>query len=99
MIFLYSSGVLGTELMGQSTTNEQGDYVIAESQLPVVTASARSSQRNHSLRRLLRLRDRSWPGSGLEPHRIDLRLGRAQPRRHSAPIAPGQAGGREPDIS
>jgi protocatechuate 3,4-dioxygenase beta subunit len=38
MIFLYSSGVIGTKLMGQATTDERGNYVIAESQLPVVTA-------------------------------------------------------------
>ncbi len=38
MIFLYSSGVLGTKLVGRSTTDAQGNYVIAESQLPVVTA-------------------------------------------------------------
>jgi protocatechuate 3,4-dioxygenase beta subunit len=38
MIFLYSSGVMGTKLVGQAITDEKGNYVIAESHLPVVTA-------------------------------------------------------------
>ena len=36
-VFLYSSGVMGTKLVGQAMTDEKGNYVIAESQLPVVT--------------------------------------------------------------
>jgi beta-lactamase regulating signal transducer with metallopeptidase domain len=38
MIFVYSTGTLGTKLVGQATSDEQGNYTIAESQLPVVTA-------------------------------------------------------------
>ena len=38
MIFLFSSGMIGTKLVGQATTDKQGNYVIAESQLSVVTA-------------------------------------------------------------
>ena len=101
MIFLYSSGVLGTELMGRSTTDAQGNYVIAESQLPVVTAhfgmffAAKSppTPTSASAESLLSL------GLAWSPTKSIYASAEPNPERHSAQIAPGHAGRREPDIS